>query len=140
MSDIIEKIGRLRNLMTMIGCSDEQITNAQKTLDMVFPQEYVTYMREFGSICFFGHEFTGLGWCRNGNENIGDRNVVTLTLQERELNDDFPPKMLALENAGIDGIIITVDESGAVYKVQYDECTKLCDSFSDYIDRFLNED
>ena len=126
--------------MTMIGCSDEQITNAQKTLDMVFPQEYVTYMREFGSICFFGHEFTGLGWRQNGEENTGYRNVVTMTLREREINENFPQKMLALENAGIDGIIITVDESGAVYEVQYDECTKLCDSISDYIDWCLNED
>ena len=130
MSDIIDKINRIENLWKAGGCSEQQLFDAQQALGMVFPPDYAAYLREFGCIDFFATEWTGL--------NIdGNCNVVSMTLRERELNDNFPSKMLALENAGIDGIIIAVDESGAVYKVQYDSCEKIYDSISEYLDRCI---
>ena len=130
MPDIIAKINGIEELWKAVGCTEQQLSDAQQALEMVFPPEYAAYLREFGCIDFFATEWTGL--------NVeGNCNVVTMTLQERSINDDFPPKMLALENAGIDGIVITVDESGAVYKVQYDNCEKIYDSISEYLDRCI---
>ena len=141
MSNIIEKINAFPKLYRGKGCTDEQLAAAQEALGMTFPPEYIAYIREFGIIECNAHEWAGLGFFINtGNEISGAFNVVNLTLREREINDDFPPKMLVLENACIDGILITVDEAGAVYQVQYENCDKLYDSIAEYFDWCMRDD
>lgn len=135
MSDLIEIINAIPHLYRGKGCTDEQLAAAQEALGMTFPPEYIAYVRAFGCIECNAHEWAGLGFSQHtGNEISGAFNVVNLTQREREINDDFPTKMLVLENACIDGILITVDEAGAVYQVQYETCRKLFDSISAYLD------
>ena len=130
MSEIVNRIREIDDLWNTTGCSLEQIDEAQRALDLVFPIEYVEYVREFGCIDFFATEWTGL--------NIeGDCNTVKATLFERELNPDFPKKMFVLEKAGIDGKIVAVDEKGKVYLVEYDKCTKIHDSILEYLERCI---
>ena len=133
MTDIISKINEIEDLDNLEGVSDEEIAEAEKTLGLIFAEEYREILLNFGCISFCGHDWTGLGFDEEGN-------VIDETKRERELNKAFPANMFVLENAGIDGIIIASDETGVVYKVKYDECTKLCDSISEYIDWCLNED
>ena len=127
MSNIVEKIKEIHPLYHVKGCTEEQIQEAQSALKMEFPEEFVDYVREFGVISFYGTEWTGL--------NVeGYLNVVEATRQEKSLNEAFPKKCFVLENQGIDGVIIVVDETGRVFVVQFDQKKLLCDSLSEYLD------
>ena len=127
MSDIVSKMKLIEDLGVMEGCTEEQVAEAQQALGLTFPPEYVAYVREFGCIDFWGTEWTGL--------NVGGMfNTVAATLQERELNPDFPANMFVLENLYIDSKVAAVDEAGKVYLVQYSSCSELCDSISAYLE------
>ncbi|WP_027205393.1 SMI1/KNR4 family protein [Butyrivibrio fibrisolvens] len=124
--NLVEDIRKVQRLYHAKGCNTSQIKEAQKMLDIVFPEEYVDYIKEYGAISFYGTEWTGL--------NVeGHINVVDATEKERQLNKDFPPKCFVLENLGIDGIITIVDEAGVVYSLHFNKKEKICDSISEYL-------
>lgn len=130
MADIVEKLeqlGRTEHLYTMQGCSAGQIAQAQDELQIVFPQEFVDYVKKYGAVSFYATEWMGL----NVPEEL---DVVEATLSERELNPDFPPDCFVLENLGIDGRMVVVDQQGKVYLVQYEQKKLLCNSMSEYLD------
>lgn len=130
MEAIINKIGKIEKLFHARGCTEEQISEAESTLGFSFPEEYVSYVREYGAISFFATEWTGL--------NVGGRiNVVSATQQEREFNQDFPKDCFVLENQGIDGIITAADTDGKVYSIQYEKKSLICDSISEYLDQCI---
>ena len=127
MSNIVTKIKGISNLYHASGCTTKQLKEAQKTLDLVFPEEFVDYVKEYGAISFYGTEWTGL--------NVdGYLNVVEVTQQERELNEGFPTDCFVIENQGIDGLIIIVNEKGKVFSLQYGKKEALCESLTDYLD------
>ncbi len=68
----------------------------------------------------------------------GYLNVVTATQRERDLNPDFPAGYFVLENQGIDGLVVAVDEEGRVYSIQYKTKKMICNSISEYLDLCLN--
>lgn len=120
----------IQGLFQIGGCTDEEIDAAQKALGIVFPQEYVDYVKAFGAVSFAGAEWTGL-------HVKGYLNVVEATEQEKSVNPDFPKDCFVLENCGIDAILTVVDQAGRVYSLQRDRREKLCDSLSDYLDMRL---
>lgn len=123
---IVDEIKRIPNLYHAKGCTTSQIKEAQKSLGIIFPDEFIDYVKEFGSISFYGTEWMGL--------NVdGYINVVDATKQEREINDDFPSDCFVLENQGIDGIITVVDEKGNVYSISYDKKELIYTSIADYL-------
>lgn len=127
MSKIVERISAIPDLQYLEGCSMEQIEDAQKKLGMVFPDEYKEYVKEFGAICFFGTEWTGL--------NVdGYLNTVEATKQEMGVNKKFPSKCFVLEDIGIDAKLAIVDEEGNVFILQRDKKELLCKSISEYLD------
>ena len=130
--NIVEKIKAIPNLCHLKGCSTNQIKLAQRELDLEFPDEFIDYVKEFGAISFFGTEWTGL--------NVdGYLNVVDATKNERKLGKDFPKGYFVLENQAIDGILILVDNTGAVYSYQSGNKPMLiCESMSEYLDICLN--
>ena len=125
---IVEKIKTIPNLYHLSGCSTAQIKNAQQELDLVFPDEFIDYVKAFGAISFFGTEWTGL--------NVeGYLNVVEATKDEQKYSNDFPQGCFVLENLGIEGVLTIVDNTGKVYS--YRSGTQpvfICDSISDYLD------
>lgn len=124
---IVEKINSIPKLFHATGCSEHQIIEAQNALDLVFPNEFVEYVKTFGVISFFRTEWTGL--------NVdGHLNVLTVTKQERSLNLSFPKGYFVLENHAIEGIFTVVNESGHVYLLQQDRIEFLCCSLADYLD------
>lgn len=132
MTNIIDKMKAIPGLSAIKGCTPEQIKEAQDELNVIFPDEYVDYVKEFGCIDFGATEWTGL--------NIKGRlNTVDATKQEMNVNPDFPKGFFVLENLGIDAKRIIVNEKGEVCILQYETITHLCDSISDYLDMCIEK-
>lgn len=127
MGVLIDKINKITNLNHLKGCSLEEVKKAQSKLNMVFPVEYVEYLQNFGVISFYGTEWTGLGV-------LGYLNVVESTEKEMKVNPNFPKNFFVLEDLGIDGKKVIVDERGSVFILQQDNYGILADSISDYLD------
>lgn len=127
MSDIIIKMKSISGLGRARGCSEEQILEAQKELDLIFPEEFLEYVREYGCIDFGATEWTGL--------NIkGYLNTVTATEKEKCVNAGFPRGCFVLEDLNIDARKVIVNEEGKVFTLQYDKITPLCNTISEYLD------
>lgn len=127
MSNIIEKFNGIKNLEKVGGCSASQIELAEKELNISFPNEYIEFLKEFGTIRFSSKEWFGL------NVN-GYLNVVEATKQERSINKNFPLDSFVLEDLGIDAKLIIVNEKGQVFLIQIDKKELLCNSLSEYLD------
>lgn len=127
MSNIIVKIQSISDIRKSKGCSIQQVKDAQKELDLVFPEEYVDYVREFGCIDFGTTEWAGL--------NIkGYLNTVTATKREQSVNPDFPRGCFVLEDLSIDAKKVIVDENGKVFILQHNIKDQLCNSLEEYLD------
>lgn len=127
MSKITDKIETISKLYHVTGCSVDQINDAQKLLNLKFPEDYTDYVKEYGAISFYRTEWSGL--------NVtGYLNVVDSTLQERQLNPDFPDDCFVIENLGIDGKIVVENEVAQIYLIHYDEKVFLCDGLAEYLD------
>ena len=127
MSNITDKIRAIPGLYHGKGCSMKQIEEGQNCLGLKFSEEFIDYVKEYGAISFYGTEWTGL--------NVDDYlNVVQVTKQERDLNSNFPFDCIVIENQGIDGIFVIINEEGQVFTIQYDKKEFLCDSLSEYLD------
>ena len=127
MDNIVEKIKSIENFYGIKGCSIAQIREAQEQLSLVFPDEYIDYVRNFGCIDFGATEWTGL--------NIKGRlNTVEATKKEQSVNVVFPKGYFVLEDLNIDGRKAIVNEDGKVFYLQYDKLEYLCDSMSEYLD------
>lgn len=132
MGNIVEIIKNIPGCSAIEGCTKEQIQEAQDALDILFPDEYIAYVKEFGCIDFGSTEWTGL--------NIKGRlNTVTATKQEMDVNAFFPKGCFVLENLGIDAKRVIVNEKGEVYILQYDKKTYLCGSITEYLDMCIEK-
>ncbi len=126
-SNIVNKLNGVPNLLHLEGCVTSQIKEAQKVLNLEFPLEYIEYVKMFGVVSFYATEWTGL--------NVeGALNVVDATIRERQLDRTFPQKYFVLENVGIDGILTLMDESGKIYSYQCGNKALLCNSLEEYLD------
>lgn len=128
--NIIDKIKLIPDLNYIGDCTDEQIVDAEKKLNISFPDEYKQYLKEFGCIDFDATEFTGLGI-------DGELNVVEATLVERKYNSNFPKDCFILDDYHIDNVKIIVNEAGKVFIIQNDVIKPMCNSISDYLDRLI---
>ena len=139
MSEFIEKIKTIPDLIYGKGCTREQLEKAQSTLELCFSEEFAEYLLEFGFVSFDGTEWTGLGWHKNGAEIEKESNTVTRTLMERECNPHFPSDMFILEDLGIEDEVVAVNEKGEVFYIAFDYCEKAFDSMSEYLDECLKQ-
>ena len=57
MSKIVEKLNAVPNLFHLTGCVTSQIKEAQKSLNLEFPAEYMEYVKTFNAV-----SFSGTGW------------------------------------------------------------------------------
>ena len=109
MATIVNIIRELSNLLSLKSASRTEITDAELQLRMIFSDEYKVYLSTFGAIMADGIELTGISKAEH-------RNVVPVTKQEWELNNNVPHSMYVVENTGIDGVIIWQDASGVIYQ------------------------
>lgn len=127
MSQIIDVINELPELMS-IGAADKvQIEIAEKELGIKFAEEYKEYLQEFGAILADDIELTGISKSKN-------RDVIYVTKREWELNCKVSHSMYVIENISIDGIIIWQDGSGKIYESTPKNDVKLiADSLVEYL-------
>ena len=130
---ILAKINGIEDLDSLDGVSEEEIAEAERTLGLRFAKEYRAILLHFGSISFFAHEWTGLGF-------EGEGNVIEMTQRERMLNENLPAQLFVLENAGIDGIIICANEFGDVFQMQGGQSKRIYGSISKYLDWCLRNE
>ena len=127
MSKIIDVINNLSELLTTGAADSVSIDNAEKELGLKFATEYKEYLGEFGSVLADDVEITGIAQSKN-------RNVITVTKREWELNPQVEHNMYVVENLAVDGIIIWQDESGNIFESMPNKrIIKVADSLADYI-------
>ena len=89
------------------GCKQEEITEAQKTLGVLFAADYVEYLLAYGAALFEGHELTGI--CKSKRLN-----VVDVTLAHRK--EGIPGDWYVVEEANMDDVVYWQDKEGRVYE------------------------
>lgn len=108
------------------GVSDEEITAAEQQLGMKFPKTYRAILKEFGSLEIGSDEIFGLGV-------EGYLNVVETTIEERELAKGELDNYIVIQNLGIEGILIVVDENDNVYEYKTGDFKNLLSTTAEYI-------
>jgi hypothetical protein len=109
MSDIIQTIQALPELISLKPAPASEISDAERQLGLRFADEYKEYVGAFGAILADGVELTGIAKAES-------RNVVAVTERERTLNPDVPGDLYVVENTGIDGVIVWQNEKGLVFR------------------------
>lgn len=132
MTNIVELIKSLPDMLMLTPADDVQISGAQKKLGIEFADEYKEYLKAFGAILADGIELSGIAKSKH-------RNVVDLTEKEWGLNDKVPHTMYVIENTSVDGIIIWQDGEGKVYQTSPGSApTKIAVSLYDFIKNRTN--
>lgn len=115
---------------TFTGVSEQEITQAEEKLGMKFPETYRAILHEFGSLEIASDEIFGLGV-------EGYLNVVETTFKEREMAEGKLDRYIVLQNIGIEGILIVVDEQDRVYEYRLGEFHNMLSSTADYVRSLL---
>lgn len=89
------------------GATDLEIAEAEKTLGVVFSDEYRDYLRAYGVVGINGHEITGI----TANE---EASVVSATIAGRMLVEDYDACWYVVEKGNIDGILIWQNKTGEI--------------------------
>ena len=127
MSNIIETVNSLPDLLQLKSATITEITDAEFQLKISFADEYKEYLLAFGAILADGIELTGIA-------KSDYRNVIFVTKREWALNTNVPHSLYVIENIGVDGIIIWQDASGYIYKsTPNSKPIKIADSLADYL-------
>lgn len=128
--DIIEELCRKPNLLHGKGASIDVINSYEKILGIKFFSDYRKYLLEFSIVAFSGHELTGISKSKR-------LNVVDVTLNERNLNENIPEDFYVVEVANIDGIVLWQNSLGEIYMTKPNNVPKkLYDSLGDFIKHF----
>lgn len=115
---------------TFDGVSEKEIQQAEEKLGMMFPKTYRDIVKEFGSVEVDSEEIFGLGV-------EGYLNVVETTLKEREVSQGKLNGYIVLQNIGMEGILIVVDEQDRVFEYQLGEFRNLLSTTAEYIKSLL---
>lgn len=113
--------------ITTVGRIDEDVlAQAEKELKMIFPSSYKEIVKQYGVISTGTDEIFGLGVS-------GYLNVVESTKEERILADGELDKYIVIQNLGIEGILIVVDENDNVFEYTNGSFTNLFSTTEEYI-------
>ncbi|MGG3449768.1 SMI1/KNR4 family protein [Domibacillus aminovorans] len=112
------------------GASEQEIVTAEQKLGVTFPETYRTILAEFGSLENGSDEIFGLGV-------EGYLNVVESTLEERKLAKGDLDKYVVIQNLGIDGLLIVIDENDNVYEYANGNFKNLLSTTAEYIESQL---
>lgn len=127
MSNIIEIIEKLPELLPLKPANEESISKAENDLKLKFAEEYKEYLAKFGAIIADGVELTGIAKSEH-------RNVVKVTNQAWKLNSSVSKNLYVVEDARVDGILIWQDGDGKIYKsLPNSEAKKIYNSLADYL-------
>ena len=120
-------MNNLPELRPSLPASEAEITNAEKELNLEFADEYREYLLAFGSVWSDIIAISGIS-------DDEDYEVVALTKKLRGFNPHIPLTFYAIEDVGIDGLVIWQDKTGAVYQsIPNQEPVKIFDHLSDFL-------
>ena len=109
------------------GRTEEEIANAEKELDTSFANDYREYLENIGLACFESRELTGL-------TKTARLDVVSVTKEQRMLNQRIPRDWYVIEETHLDGIVIWQSPSGGIYRAVADApARKIYDSLMSYV-------
>lgn len=124
--NIIDVISSLKAYDYALGATFKEIEEAQKVLGLVFADEYIRYLSEFGAITYYGHELTGI-------TPINRLSVVSVTTDLKQFHK-VPNSFYVIEELNIDGIVIWQDYTSSIFQSTPDTVPiKISDSLADYI-------
>lgn len=127
MSEILATIQKLPGMEYLSPASADEIQNAEETLNLRFAEEYKEYLSVFGAVCSDIIAISGI--CEDK-----DYAVVELTKKLRSIQPNIPLGFYAIEDVGIDGLVIWQDQTGAVYQsVPNYEPVRIFDSLSGFL-------
>ena len=109
------------------GRSEEEIVNAEKELATSFANDYREYLENIGLACFESRELTGL-------TKTARLDVVSVTKEQRMLNQRVPRNWYVIEETHLDGIVIWQSPNGEIYQAAADTPgRKIYCSLMDYV-------
>lgn len=111
MADIVELMREQPDFYALNGASDEEITLAEKALELQFAKDYRKYIAAFGVASLAGHELTGISSSKR-------LDVISVTRKERLTNSTAPSDWYVIEQANIDSISIWQNAYGAIFLLQ----------------------
>lgn len=127
MTNIVDLINSLPDMLPLKPATEVQITDAELQLGVRFADEYKEYLKVFGAIIADGIELSGIAKSEH-------RSVAALTKKEWELNPKVPHTMYVIENTCVDGIVIWQDTTGVVYETNPNSAPiRIADSLQDFI-------
>lgn len=114
--------------MTKGPITEDVIVEAEKKLGFKFPKSYREIIKALGVISSDSEEIFGLGV-------EGYLNVVETTLDERQLSNGNLNGFVVIQNLGMEGVLIVVDEKDNVYEYANGKFKNLDCSPAEYIIR-----
>lgn len=123
---------QLHKLISQTECktigkiSTEEVMRAEEKLNFKFSDEYKSFLLNYGAMACGSNEIIGLGV-------EGYLNVVSVTLDERGLNPELLDRFIVIQNIGVEGILIIMDEKGNVYEFANKSYKKIYTSFIDFL-------
>ena len=128
MSNFVKALESKTDLYKLSSATVEQINDAEKSLNIIFADEYKEYLAVFGAASANAHEFTGI--CQSSRLN-----VVDVTISERQRNPSVPLELYVVEQANLDRIVVWQSSAGEVYQTAPNmQIVKLCKSLCEYLD------
>ena len=125
--NILEIIKSLKDVRSLGGANETQILEAESLIGLEFSDEFKEYVKEYGAVFAHGLELLGVSRSKR-------LDAASVTLEERELNENFPNDMYVVENLGIDGILILQNEKGEVFEIFTNtKPKKIYNSLVDYL-------
>ncbi len=133
MSNIIAAIQKLPGMESGTPAGAEEIRTAEEELHLHFAEEYKEYLSVFGAVCSDIIAVSGL--CEDE-----DYAVVELTKKLRSIQANIPLDFYAIEDVGVDGLVIWQDKTGTVYQSipNYDP-VRIFDSLSDFLNHQIED-
>ena len=117
----------LKNMRSLGRASEVQILQAENLIGIKFADEFKEYIKEYGAVSAYGLELLGVSKSKR-------LDAASVTLEERELNENFPNDMYVVENLGIDGVLILQNERGEVFEISPNaKPKKIYNSLADYL-------
>ena len=128
MSTVISAIKALPSVLPLKPATEPEIVDAEEQLSLRFADDYRQYLAAFGAVLADGLELTGIAKSKT-------RDVVSVTMQEWEINQNVPMTLYVIENVGIEGIVVWQDQSAQIYRsMPHNAPIKIAASLVEYVE------
>lgn len=108
------------------GADIKSVRDAEKMLGVQFSDEYIDFLLHVGACIYQNHYIIGIS-------QFPDMKVVEVTMEARGLNR-VPQGWYVIEDAGIDGIMVWQDKTGAVFQTKPGaDPVRIAESLKDYV-------